>query len=146
MSKKYYKCGPGTFSVITHNTWSGDYEDWEESWDDDYAEAVNYDLAYDSEELAPYVSDEYLDKIRKVAPVKVIEINGSPYTVFEVDADDDVPQEYITEYILGQCSDGWGEGYEQSPVISNRVEESEYEEVYFSPWTPEAEVTEGLTL
>lgn len=139
---KYYKCGPGVFGVVAHDTWEGDYEDWEESWNDDYAEAVNYDLTSDPEELAPYVSEEYRDKIRRVVPVKVIEIDGQPYTVFEVDADDDVPQEYITDYILGQCSDGWGEGYEQSPVISNRTGEHEIEEVYFSPWTPEAEVTE----
>ena len=50
---KYYKCGPGVFGVVAHDTWEGDYEDWEESWDDDYAKAVNYDLTSDPEELAP---------------------------------------------------------------------------------------------
>lgn len=117
--------------------------------------------------LAEYTSRrDYMDKVISIHPPIPCDRNGrvlsgevyDPYlfwTVYTSDVLDRKEEKSLLDYITGQCSDGWGEGFEQHPVTKYSGEwEEEYEdedpdtgemdwgtetysvtyEVFYSPW------------
>ena len=84
---------------------------------------IDEDLYIDEEAekrgLAAYFNDCHLDKkISSIVP-RVEERNGSMYGVAVVKSYGELSKAELsdlTAYILGQFSDGWGEGFEQCPV------------------------------
>lgn len=117
--------------------------------------------------LAEYTSRrDYMDKVISIHPPIPCDRNGrvlsgevyDPYlfwTVYTSDVLDKKEEKSLLDYITGQCSDGWGEGFEQHPVTKYSGEwEEEYEdedpdtgemdwgtetysatyEVFYSPW------------
>lgn len=117
--------------------------------------------------LAEYASRrDYMDKVISIHPPIPCDRNGrvlsgevyDPYlfwTVYTSDVLDKKEEKSLLDYITGQCSDGWGEGFEQRPVTKYSGEwEEEYEDedpdtgemdwgtetysvtykVFYSPW------------
>lgn len=146
-SMRQFICGPGEYKFQTHDPWSGDFDSWDEDRSDpEILPAVENALLQDdlAPNLAEYVDKQYKDKIRVIKPDFPVEfkLDDDPYRrayiIWQVDADEDVPDEYIEDYILGQSSDGWGEGFEQTPIFEETDAEGVITSVFFSPWTPNA--------
>lgn len=83
----------------------------------------------------------YFDRDREVAAKvlsavpKVEEVNGELYGVLECKISEPLSErdiEVLKDYWIGQMSDGWGEGFEQHPVQTDRGE------IYVSFWNSES--------
>jgi len=82
--------------------------------------------------LAYYLDDRYPEAKEKVRDIRigVMELEGKVVGLAVVRAIEELSQqgiEEIKDYLTGQYSDGWGEGFEQRPIEEWR-EEVEYEE------------------
>jgi hypothetical protein len=82
--------------------------------------------------LAYYLDDRYPEAKEKVRDIRigVMELKGDVVGLAVVRAIEELSQqgiEEIKDYLTGQYSDGWGEGFEQRPIEEWR-EEVEYEE------------------
>jgi hypothetical protein len=82
--------------------------------------------------LAYYLDDRYPEAKEKVRDIRigVMELEGKVVGLAVVRAVEELSQQGIEEiknYLTGQYSDGWGEGFEQRPIKEWR-EEVEYEE------------------
>jgi len=82
--------------------------------------------------LAYYLDDRYPEAKEKVRDIRigVMELEGKVVGLAVVRAVEELSQQGIEEvknYLTGQYSDGWGEGFEQRP-IEEWQEEVEYEE------------------
>lgn len=82
--------------------------------------------------LAYYLDDRYPEAKEKVRDIRigVMELEGEVVGLAVVRAIEELSQqgiEEIKDYLTGQYSDGWGEGFEQRP-IEEWQEEVEYEE------------------
>ena len=82
--------------------------------------------------LAYYLDDRYPEAKEKVRDIRigVMELKGEVVGLAVVRAIEELSQqgiEEIKDYLTGQYSDGWGEGFEQRPIEEWR-EEVEYEE------------------
>jgi len=82
--------------------------------------------------LAYYLDDRYPEAKEKVRDIRigVMELEGKVVGLAVVRAIEELSQqgiEEIKDYLTGQYSDGWGEGFEQRPIKEWR-EEVEYEE------------------
>ena len=82
--------------------------------------------------LAYYLDDRYPEAKEKVRDIRigVMELEGEVVGLAVVRAIEELSQqgiEEIKDYLTGQYSDGWGEGFEQRPIKEWR-EEVEYEE------------------
>lgn len=81
--------------------------------------------------LAYYLDDRYPEAKEKVRDIRigVMELEGKVVGLAVVRAIEELSQQGIEEvknYLTGQYSDGWGEGFEQRPIEEWR-EEVEYE-------------------
>lgn len=82
--------------------------------------------------LAYYLDDRYPEAKEKVRDIRigVMELEGEVVGLAVVRAIEELSQqgiEEIKDYLTGQYSDGWGEGFEQRPIEEWR-EEAAYEE------------------
>jgi hypothetical protein len=82
--------------------------------------------------LAYYLDDRYPEAKEKVRDIRigVMELEGEVVGLAVVRAIEELSQqgiEEIKDFLTGQYSDGWGEGFEQRPIKEWR-EEVEYEE------------------
>lgn len=87
--------------------------------------AILKDLYSDSETravgLAPYIDDDLTDKIKSAFP-SVEDVDGCLYGVLSVEAYSTLTEdemERLKEGWSGQMSDGWGEGFEQHPIMTD---------------------------
>lgn len=147
MSEKlYFKVGPGKVSKVSVNTWNGNYRDrTSDTLSDKMLKKLNDTLDKEAEsrpdlsgtELAPYVDKEYRDIITSCKPLDFYkEDDGRIYTEFYVGVEGEIDDDlisYIKEYIAGQCSDGWGEGFEQREFYFNKTPTG-HTSYYYSPW------------
>ena len=87
------------------------------------------------------VSDlhDYLDKcgdvISKFDIVELYEDGSADWEVTTTRPLTNSEEKYMIHYILGQCGDGWGEGFEQHPMFE--IKGIEY---YYSPWNGDFKV------
>lgn len=96
---------------------------------------INEAIAKDIQEvggLAYYIDDRYPEAKEKVRDIRigVMELEGKVVGLAVVRTVEELSQQGIEEvknYLTGQYSDGWGEGFEQRP-IEEWQEEVEYEE------------------
>lgn len=77
---------------------------------------------------------EYMDKGYSsiVTKMEITELNADGTALWDIMVSkvlSEDEKEYILDFIMGQCSDGWGEGYEQYPFF-----EKGSVELYYSPW------------
>ena len=105
---RQFICGPGEYKFQTHDPWTGDYDYWDEDRSDpEILPAVENALLQKdlAPNLAEYVDKQYKDKIRIIKPDFPVEfkLDNDPYRrayiIWQVDADEDVPDEYIENYI-----------------------------------------------
>lgn len=100
-------------------------------------EAIKKDLA-STGDLAKFIQSKEgaLSKVLEIGVPKVKELKGSAFKLlWEVRTSDVLTAEekgWLASYISGQCSDGWGEGFEQRPL-----ETEEGDEFYASTWVLE---------
>ncbi|MFA5750434.1 MAG: hypothetical protein WC895_04385 [Candidatus Shapirobacteria bacterium] len=103
--------------------------------------------------LAEYIAqdEELYGKVTSIYdPVIRIDSAGKVTTTFQVNTSTELSpeeEEALKGYILGQCSDGWGEAFEQWPI---KVSDGEIPngDIRLSPWTSGAEATvekKGMT-
>ena len=141
--KKQFICGPGEYVYDTHNKETGDFDTYtDDRADTEILPALENLLIERSENLAEYVDEEYIGKIKTIKPDFPVEFKlddsyRKTYIIWEVEADDDVPTEYIEKYIIGQSADGWGESFEQQSIFEDEDDGITYY-ISFSPWTPNA--------
>lgn len=88
-------------------------EDIEDSMIDDFNES----------NLAQYC------EIPGVESIKAVKVTREGMFRVEVAAQSDMPIEEMKEWLSGQYSDGWGEGFEQHPINLNNLD------VYVSTWS-----------
>lgn len=90
-----------------------------------YIEEINMAIAADYEDLAQYIgcSDERAKKLQAVTsinqPTAVNPVMDKFSMVWVVETSRELTedeQKALVDYIEGQSSDGWGEGFEQHPV------------------------------
>lgn len=65
---------------------------------------------------------EYMDKGYSsiVTKMEITELNADGTALWDIMVSkvlSEDEKEYILDFIMGQCSDGWGEGYEQYPFF-----------------------------
>lgn len=81
-----------------------------------------------------YDLHEYLDKKYRslITSFKVTEVFPDGSLSWDITVERSLTKkekDYIIDYLWGQCSDGWGEGFEQYPFMMEKG--TEY---YYSPW------------
>jgi len=173
MRKTYLK-GPHKYEILTGPGVSTSYCEYSSEAETDSIDVKELQSAIEKsfedmgeKGLAEYTSRrDYMDKVISIHPPIPCDRNGrvlsgevyDPYlfwTVYTSDVLDKKEEKALLDYITGQCSDGWGEGFEQHPVTKYSGEwEEEYEdedpdtgemdwgtetysvtyEVFYSPW------------
>lgn len=104
------------------------------------SERARVDFDRDDDLMAGYLHGRGLSKERIHAidtPNITIGRDGKVETTFRVVAAELRPEELraLGEYVMGQCSDGWGEGFEQNEF---KIDGEEY---YVSTWSRGARAT-----
>lgn len=59
--------------------------------------------------------EKYYEK-SKLTSINAIDITEDGYLLVKVKSDEDMDTDDIIDYLEGQYSDGWGEGFEQNPI------------------------------
>ncbi len=59
--------------------------------------------------------EKYYEK-SKLTSINAIDITEDGYLLVKVKSDEDMDTDDIIDYLEGQYSDGWGEGFEQTPI------------------------------
>jgi hypothetical protein len=149
---KYHIAVPGIMYISTyHRDEYGNLEsDHEEYKGGEYLTYVE-DALKDSlgeNELFEYMdSDEYSCLYRKIKTMNIVKLIKLPTHIYNViwEVETNAPLNIIhktelIEYIVGQSSDGWGEGFEQQPILEL---EPGCSELFFSPWFSITELIPG---
>lgn len=82
-------------------------------------------------DLKDYLSED-LDEVTESIKAVKLESNGT--LLWEVKTSrvlTKTEERSLENYLTGQCSDGWGEGFEQHPVLIKQDQE-----YFYSPWIP----------
>ncbi len=102
------------------------------------SEAVDSDMSEMGHRgLAQYLDEPLNSKIDRIVVEVVNKVAVTSVTAFEELSSQEI--EDLKEYIEGQFSDGWGEGFEQNPVESfqseydEEVQDEETGEYYIEP-------------
>jgi uncharacterized protein YdcH (DUF465 family) len=117
-------------------------DSWFEPFYDDYNEyKKEIDNAIGSEDLATYLKDDRLQKVSRIRMRTQKSKTSSELldlitTVIVNEKLTDAEIKDLKRYLTGQFSDGWGEGFEQSPIYSYKYE---YDEWYEDEETGEEE-------
>lgn len=102
--------------------YKGEYEGAEE-----HIGRINDAIEADYEDLAQYIGDrDNLEAIESIARPKAVEpVSDKFVMIWEVLTERELTedeQKALVDYIEGQSSDGWGEGFEQRAIASRKDE------------------------
>ena len=80
-------------------------------------------------DLHEYLDKEYSSLITSFKVNEVFEDGSLSWDITVERVLSKKEKDYIIDYLWGQCSDGWGEGFEQHPFMMKKGTE-----FYYSPW------------
>ena len=100
---------------------------------DNLKEAVNNEMKeMGNKGLAEYLDDEFLEKVVKSIEVSIEDFKAKTKVITNSELNESNIIK-LKEYIEGQFSDGWGEGFEQDVIYHDterQLDEDEYSEAY----------------
>lgn len=133
------------YNTLHWSAWGGDNEVNLDSRQFEFYGDLYDALEADDTDLAPYADsyhgDTYYEKLISTK-ISCEKINNTIFGVAECEVPDDWTDddtEQLKEYLSGQYSDGWGEGFEQHEIASYEEEDEfwdeEDEEYYYDTTT-----------
>ena len=108
------------------------------SFSNELESSINYDMnEMGPKGLAEYIDYDYLKLENDIIESIIINVNNSKACAIVTAIRELTTEELeiIKDYIIGQYSDGWGEGFEQDPIAIYQTEyecyDEEDEETYY---------------